>query len=105
MTEGSPARLLVLFSLPMLIGNVFQQLYNIVDSVVVGRLVGAEALAAIGASGSITFMFFALCNGIGTGGGIIFSQCFGRKDYARVRNCIANTAYIMVILPARLFIF
>ena len=100
MTEGSPVKLLISFSIPMLIGNIFQQLYNIADSMVVGRLVGAEALGAIGATGSITFMFFALCNGIGSGGGIITSQYFGRDDMGRVKSCIANTAYIMIAFPA-----
>ena len=100
MTEGSPIRLLIAFSVPMLIGNIFQQFYNLVDSVVVGRLVSADALAAIGATGSITFMFFALCNGIGSGGGIIASQCFGRGDTSQVKSCIANTAYIMIAFPA-----
>ena len=99
MTQGSPARLLIFFALPMLVGNIFQQLYNLVDSVVVGRLVGAQALAAIGTTSSITFMFFALCNGIGAGGGIIVSQWYGRHDEDRVRNCIANTAYIMIAFP------
>lgn len=99
MTEGSPVRLLILFSIPMMIGNVFQQFYNLVDSVVVGRLVGADALAAIGATGSITFLFFALCNGIGSGGGIITAQHFGRGDIDQVKSCIANTAYIMVAFP------
>ncbi|MBO7600560.1 MAG: polysaccharide biosynthesis C-terminal domain-containing protein, partial [Lachnospiraceae bacterium] len=100
MTEGSPVKLLISFSIPMLIGNIFQQLYNIADSMVVGRLVGAEALGAIGATGSITFMFFALCNGIGSGGGIITSQYFGRDDMGKVKSCIANTAYIMIAFPA-----
>ena len=68
MTTGDPVRLLVLFAIPMMIGNIFQQLYNVVDSAIVGRLVGPDALAAIGVTGSITFLFFALCNGIGSGG-------------------------------------
>ena len=71
MTEGSPVSLIIRFSIPMLIGNLFQQLYNLVDSVIVGQFVGADALAAIGATGSVTFLFFAMCNGIGSGGGII----------------------------------
>ena len=99
MTEGSALRLLILFAVPMLIGNIFQQLYNIVDSVVVGRLIGADALAAIGATSSTMFMFFALCNGLGSGGGILVSQCFGRNDTGRVKKYIANTAYIMIAFP------
>ncbi|MDD7524057.1 MAG: MATE family efflux transporter [Alloprevotella sp.] len=51
-------------------GNLFQQLYNIVDSIIVGKLVGADALAAVGVTGPMGFFFFALCNGIGAGGGI-----------------------------------
>lgn len=58
MTEGSPVRLLIVFAIPMLIGNLFQQFYNLVDSVVVGKYVGAEALAAVGATGSVSFLFF-----------------------------------------------
>lgn len=99
MTEGSPLKLLIFFSIPMLIGNLFQQLYNIVDSIVVGRLVGADALAAIGTTGSISFLFFALCNGIGAGGGIITSQFFGMDDTKQVKSCIANAAYIMILFP------
>lgn len=99
MTEGSPVRLLLAFSVPMLIGNIFQQLYNLVDSVIVGQFVGADALAAIGATGSITFFFFALCNGIGGGGGIVTSHFFGEGNTDKVKNCIANTAYIMLVIP------
>lgn len=99
MTEGSPIRLLIMFSIPMLIGNIFQQFYNIVDSIIVGRLVGAQALAAIGATGSVSFLFFAICNGIGSGGGVITSQSFGSGDTSQVKSCIANTGYIMIIFP------
>lgn len=100
MTEGSPVRLLIMFSVPMLIGNIFQQLYNIVDSIIVGKLIGADALAAIGVTGSVTFLFFALCNGFGSAGGIITSQNFGKQDAAQVKRCIANTGYIMIVFPA-----
>lgn len=99
MTEGNPVGLLIRFSIPMLVGNLFQQVYNLADSVIVGRLVSANALAAIGASSSVTFLFFALCNGIGTGGGIITSQHFGSGDDGKVKKCISNTAYIMLIYP------
>ena len=99
MTEGKPMGLLLRFAIPMLIGNVFQQLYNLADSVIVGRLVNADALAAIGASSSVTFLFFALCNGIGSGGGIITSQFFGNSNSKAVKKCITNTGYIMLIFP------
>ena len=99
MTEGNPVRLLLVFSVPMLIGNIFQQLYNLADSVIVGQVIGADALAAIGATGSITFFFFALCNGIGSGGGIITSHFFGEGNDSKVKNCIVNTAFIMLVVP------
>lgn len=64
MTEGSPIRLLLVFSIPMLIGNIFQQLYSFSDSIIVGRLIDANAFGAIGATGAISFLFFALSLGI-----------------------------------------
>ena len=99
MTTGNPVRLLIVFSIPMLIGNLFQQCYNLADSVIVGQLVGAQALAAIGTTSSITFFFFALANGFGSGGGIIVSQAFGKGNEAEVKNSIANTAYVMFLVP------
>lgn len=99
MTEGNSVKLILVFSIPMLIGNIFQQLYNVADSIIVGRMLGADALAAIGVTASLTFFFFALCNGFGSGGGIIVSQSFGRGDIKQVKNCIANTGYIMIVLP------
>ena len=100
MTVGSPTRHIILFALPALIGNIFQQVYNLADSAIVGRFVGPDALAAVGATGSITFLFFALCNGIGSGGGIIVSQFYGAHDDERVKKGIVNTGIIMLIVPA-----
>lgn len=99
MTEGNPVRLLIAFSIPMLIGNIFQQLYNLVDSVVIGRVVGGVAFGAVGETSSLNFLFFAICNGIGSGGGIITAQYFGKGDDDKVRKCITNTAYLMGIFP------
>lgn len=99
MTYGSPTKHLLLFSLPMLLGNIFQQIYNLADSIIVGRFVGSNAFAAVGATGSITFLFFALCNGIGGGGGIVVSQFYGAHDDKNVKNCIINTGFIMLIVP------
>ena len=99
MTDGSPVRLILKFSIPLLIGNIFQQFYNLADSIIVGKFINADALAAIGVTSSITFLFFALCNGFASGGGIIVSQSFGRGDSKQVKNCIANTGYIMIVLP------
>jgi Na+-driven multidrug efflux pump len=64
MTQGSPVKHILLFALPTLIGNVFQQIYNLADSMIVGNVLGKDAFAAVGATSSITFLFFALCNGI-----------------------------------------
>ncbi|MBO4679883.1 MAG: MATE family efflux transporter [Lachnospiraceae bacterium] len=99
MTTGNPLKLIARFALPMLVGNIFQQLYNLADSIIVGRIIGKDALAAVGATGSVTFLFFALCNGIGNGGGIVTSQFFGQGDNRSVKRCITNTAYIMLVVP------
>jgi putative MATE family efflux protein len=100
MTEGNSVRHILIFALPALIGNIFQQVYNLADSMIVGRFVGSDALAAVGATSSITFLFFALCNGIGSGGGIIVSQYYGAHDDDNVRKGIVNTGIIMLIVPA-----
>lgn len=97
MTEGNPVYLLIIFAIPMLIGNVFQQLYNLVDSVIVGKYVGANALAAVGATNSVSFLFFALCNGIGSGGGIITAQQFGAGNDDNVKKAIVNSGYILML--------
>ncbi|MCR5268147.1 MAG: MATE family efflux transporter [Lachnospiraceae bacterium] len=99
MTSGSPVRHIVLFALPTLLGNVFQQIYNFADSMIVGRFIGSDAFAAVGATSSITFLFFALCNGIGSGGGIVASQYYGAHDDGNVKKCIVNTGLIMLVVP------
>ena len=94
MTEGRPLALLSVFALPLLIGNLFQQAYNLADSMIVGRMLGADALAAVGATGSISFLFFSIFNGISGGCGIITAQFFGARKDAQVCKAIANSAYI-----------
>ena len=94
MTEGRPLVLLSAFALPLLIGNVFQQAYNLADSMIVGRMLGANALAAVGATGSISFLFFSIFNGISGGCGIVTAQYFGAKQDQQVRSAIVNSAYI-----------
>ena len=96
MTEGSPLALLSVFALPLLIGNLFQQAYNLADSMIVGRLLGANALAAVGATGSISFLFFSIFNGISGGCGIVTAQYFGARKDDMVCKAIANSAYIML---------
>ena len=96
MTEGRPLALLAVFALPLLIGNLFQQAYNLADSMIVGRLLGANALAAVGATGSISFLFFSIFNGISGGCGIVTAQYFGARKNEMVYKAIANSAYIML---------
>lgn len=95
MTEGSELRHIMLFTLPLLAGNLFQQFYNIVDSAIVGRFLGADALGAVGSTGSATFFFYNVCNGLATGAGILIAQSFGAGRTNEVKKLIANSAYIM----------
>ena len=95
MTVGSPARHILKFTLPLLIGNLFQQLYNMVDSIVVGRFVSAHALAAVGACGSLNFLFFSLSSGLSVGIGIIAAQYFGANDEKQLKKTIANSIYVL----------
>ncbi len=95
MTEGKPISLMLSFALPLLCGNLFQQFYNMVDSMVVGQFVGTNALGAVGATGSINFLFFSLCNGLSNGIGIIISQFFGARDDRMVRKSIVSCFYLM----------
>lgn len=95
MTEGNEVSLIVKFTLPMLIGNIFQQFYNLIDSIVVGKYVGAKALAAVGACGSLNFLFFSICMGLSIGVGIIISQYFGARREGQVKRAIANAIYVI----------
>lgn len=97
MTTGSEMKHIVRFTLPLLAGNLFQQLYNIVDSVIVGKHLGANALAAVGATGSMTFLFYSLCIGLSIGAGILISQSFGAGKKREVKVLIVNSAYAAVI--------
>ena len=94
MTEGNPLALLSVFALPLLIGNLFQQAYNMADSMIVGQMLGANALAAVGATGSISFLFFSFFSGISGGCGIVTAQFFGAGKDTEVCKAIANSAYI-----------
>lgn len=104
MTKGSEIKHILLFTLPLLAGNLFQQFYNIVDSVIVGRYLGHEALAAVGATGSITFLFYTLCNGLSAGAGILIAQSFGAGRHDDVKRFIANSAYTLFGIGAGLTI-
>ena len=91
MTEGSIARKLVRFALPVFWGNLFQQLYNVVDSLVVGNLLGSEALAAVGSSGSLIFLLVGLFYGTFSGAGVVVSRFFGARDNENVSKAVHTT--------------
>lgn len=99
LTEGKPSKILWAFSMPMLLSVMFQQLYNIVDSVVAGQFVGASALAAVGASYPITMIFMAIGTGSNIGVSVVVSQLFGGKQYEKLKTAIF-TALISVFLLA-----
>ena len=86
LTKGNEAKLIFQFAVPMLLGNVFQQLYQVVNSIIVGRYLGEKALAAVGASFPIIFTLIALIIGFGIGASVVISQYFGARDYEKVRR-------------------
>lgn len=94
MTKGSPMRLIILFTLPMLLGNMFQQLYSSVDSIVVGRFVSVQAMAAIGATSSMLYFFLNITIGLSNGLGIVISQYFGAKNDRMIQKTAANSLLI-----------
>ena len=108
MTEGSPWQKIILFAVPMLVGNIAQQLYNTVDSVVVGNYVGDNALAAVGSAGPILNLLIVLFVGISVGAGIMVSQYFGAKEREKlsmtIGNCVTLTAIatLFVLIVASL---
>lgn len=97
MTQGSPAKLIWAFSIPMFIGNMFQQFYNMVDAIVVGRFIGPHALAAVGTSFPVIFLLVSLVLGLSMGSGIVISQYFGAKDHAKTRRAISTAITFQVI--------
>ena len=104
MTQGSPTRLIVLFSLPLLAGNVLQQLYNMVDSVVVGNYVGSSALTAVGAGFSIMFLISSLFLGFSMGATIMIAQYVGAGDQGAVGRTVDTiySALLVIIVPLTL---
>ncbi|MBR6173264.1 MAG: MATE family efflux transporter [Eubacterium sp.] len=98
MTTGSPAKHILRFAVPLLLGNLFQQFYNMVDTVIIGQYLGISALASVGATGSICFMIIGLCLGICAGFGIPIAQRFGAKDYPEMRRYIVNAFFTSAVL-------
>ena len=93
-------RLLLRFSLPMLVGNIFQQFYSMVDAMIVGRFVGVDALAAVGATGGMSFLVLGFVIGLANGFCVVVSQRFGARDEAGLRRCVAMTMLLSLIVTA-----
>ena len=103
LTVGNPLPLIIKFALPLLLGNMLQQTYSMVDAAIVGRTLGINALAAVGASTSVVFLILGFCNGCCGGFAIPIAQKFGARDYSVMRSYIHNAfklAWIMSLLLA-----
>lgn len=109
MTGGSPAKNILYFALPLALGYVLQHLYQVADAAIVGKWVGVEGLAAVGASSSIMFLFLGFCNGSCAGFSVPVAQAFGAKDYSLMRRYVANavrlTVWISVFLTVPVCLF
>ena len=104
MTEGNPAKLFLLFSLPLMAGNVFQQLYTVVDTMVVGRVLGTSALAAVGTVDWFNWMFLAIITGLTQGFSILIAQKFGEGDLPQMRKAAGNALVLSGILAVILIL-
>ena len=97
MTEGPPLKLILGFFIPMLFGLLFQQLYNMADTIIVGKFLGVKALAAVGSTGSINFMIIGFCLGVCSGFAIPVAQKFGEKNMKALRRFVANSGWLAAI--------
>lgn len=94
MTQGKPLSLILGFCLPMLLGNLFQQFYSMVDTIIVGKFIDVDALAAVGSTGSVSFLIIGFTTGITSGSSIFPAQCFGAGNYSEMRKYVANAVYL-----------
>ena len=104
MTTGSSLKIILLFSIPVLLGNLFQQFYNMVDTIIVGRYLGEDALAAVGSTGCIMFLVLGFATGIAQGFGVMISHAFGAKDFRLLKHYVALSLILTVIVSAILTI-
>ena len=104
MTKGSPLKLMLQFALPLLMGNLLQQTYNIIDAAIVGQILGADALASVGSSSSVQFLVLGFCIGCCAGFGVPVARYFGAGDHRTMRNYIFNGAVLTAIIAAILMI-
>ncbi len=96
MTSGSPIKLILQFCIPLFFGMLFQQFYNMMDTIIVGKFLGVNALASVGATGSINFMVIGFCMGVCNGFAIPVAQQFGAKDYHALRKYVANSVWLSI---------
>ena len=104
MTQGSPLKLLLAFAVPLMLGSLFQQFYNLADTIIVGRFVGVEALAAVGSVGGLNYLVLGFVNGIACGFSIPISWTFGAKDYREMRRYTANAVWLSIFFAVVLTI-
>lgn len=97
MTEGNPLSLIILFSLPLMIGNVFQQLYTVVDTMVVGKALGVDALAALGATDWLYWLMLGMIQGVTQGFGILMAREFGAKRYESLRGVVGSSVVLAAV--------
>ena len=97
MTEGHPSSLIFSFALPLMVGNVFQQLYTVVDTMVVGKFLGVGALAALGAADWMNWMMLGIIQGFTQGFGILMAQEFGAKKYEDLRKSVGNSTVLSLL--------
>lgn len=104
MTEGKSFRLILQFAVPLVFGNLFQQLYNMADSIIVGKVLGLNALTAVGATTSVNFLIIGFVLGLCSGMGIPIAQQFGAKKHSEMRGYVVNAAYLSIALAVVLTI-
>ena len=97
MTKGNPLKIFIFFTIPLLIGNVFQQLYSMVDTIIVGRFVGVDALAAVGSTGSLFFLVNGMILGLTSGFGVLVAQKFGAKDEIGLKKAVASNITLTIL--------
>lgn len=100
LTVGKPLQLILQFSIPLVFGNLFQQMYNMVDTIIVGRYLGLRALTSVGSTTSINFLIIGFCLGTCAGLAVPIAQQFGAKNYGRMRSFMMNAAYVSMFLAA-----
>lgn len=97
LTSGSPTRLILTYSVPLLIGNIFQQLYSMADTIIVGKCIGVEALAAVGATGGLSFLIIGFLIGLTSGFAVIAAQKFGAKDIEGLRQSVGTSIILCTV--------